>query len=111
MLMSELRADLSRLSSAEDFFDYFGLSFDARVLAASRLHILKRFHDYLSRVEALEILSDAAQRDEYRAQLARAYADFAFGLTSASRNHPRIPSMRGTFVALSSVRLPKTRPF
>jgi hypothetical protein len=59
--MSQLWRDLADLSSAEDFFAYFDLTFDPKVMAVSRLPILKRFHDNLSRVDGLESLDDPAR--------------------------------------------------
>lgn len=43
----DLRDELEELSGAEEFLDYFGISFDKRVVQVNRLHILQRFHDYL----------------------------------------------------------------
>lgn len=60
------------LSSAEEFLDYFGIAFDARVVEVNRLHILQRYHDYLAKQEAGKTPGYAA----YRAWLVRAYEDF-----------------------------------
>ena len=73
--MSQFWRDLADLSSAEDFFAYFDLTFDPKVMAVRRLHILKRFHDNLSRVDGLELLDVKATRDVYRRQLADAYCE------------------------------------
>lgn len=45
--MPSLTDRLKALSSAEDFFVFFGLPFDERVVQVNRLHILKRFYQYL----------------------------------------------------------------
>ncbi len=64
------------LVSAEDFLEFFAVPFDPAVVHVNRLHILQRFHDYLAR-QARDLPEDeAAQRDIYRAWLARAYEDF-----------------------------------
>jgi len=102
--MSERLRDLADLSSAEDFFAYFDLAFDPKVMAVSRLHILKRFHDNLSRVDGLQSLDDPATRDIYRRQLADAYCEFAAGVTPAAPAFPGLGRMGGGFVALSNVR-------
>jgi len=104
--MSALSNDLAKLSSAEDFFAYFDVDFDTRVMAASRLHILKRFHDNLSLVGELELLDDDKKRCIYRAELVRAYTDFAASSALAQRVFPGLRHARGAFVALSSLRLP-----
>ena len=41
--------DLENLESAEEFLDYFGLEYDAGIVQVNRLHILQRFHDYLTK--------------------------------------------------------------
>lgn len=73
MLATTLRQELAELSSAEDFLNYFAIDFDPAVVETSRLHILKRFHDYL---KAEGVMSEAEERDRYAALLQRAYQDF-----------------------------------
>lgn len=65
----ELERTLADLESAEDILQHFCIDFDAQVVHASRLHILKRFHDYLAH-------SGAHDMAAVRACLARAYDDF-----------------------------------
>ena len=64
--------DLADLASAEDFLDYFGIAFDARVVQVNRLHILQRYHDYLAKQEA----GKAPEYAAWRGWLLRAYEDF-----------------------------------
>lgn len=70
---------LDELSSAEDFLEYFGIAFDARVVQVNRLHIMQRYHDYLANGESglaeCEGNDDARSRI-YRLLLERAYLDF-----------------------------------
>jgi nitrogenase-stabilizing/protective protein len=108
--MTKLADEMKSLSSAEDFFDFFGLEFEPRVLAASRLHILKRFHDNLSKIEALDDMDEAAQRAAHREQLKLAYVDFATNAQLTRQLAAEAHRMRGAFVALSSVRLPMRTP-
>lgn len=72
--MSTLDDDLLELESAEDFFDYFAVPYDRAVVQVNRLHILQRFHDYITRLVLPP--DDAGWRAAYRDALARAYADF-----------------------------------
>jgi nitrogenase-stabilizing/protective protein len=67
---------LQALSSAEDFLRHFGVPFDEHVLQVNRLHILKRFYQYLNQGDAAAGLDDAAQFGRYHDLLARAYQDF-----------------------------------
>ncbi len=64
--------DLDDLESAEDFLNYFEIPFDATVVHVNRLHILQRYHDYLSKQEA----GKAPDFEAYRKWLTLAYEDF-----------------------------------
>lgn len=105
--MSALIKELEGLSSAEEFFAHFDVAYEPRILAACRLHILKRFHDYLDGIAGLDQLDDAAKRAVYRDQLQRAYADFTNGPALRQDAFPRLARMKGAFIALSAVRLPQ----
>jgi len=67
---------MKALSSAEEFLDFFGVSFDPKVVQVNRLHILKRFYQYLHRAEGLAELDDVAMFRRYRELLTQAYQDF-----------------------------------
>ena len=81
----KLERDLSELTDAEDFLEYFEISHDARVVDVSRLHILKRFHDYLKQVKPSGHETAAALRALYKRLLERAYQDFAHSSPSAEK--------------------------
>lgn len=74
--MDSLIQRLKALSSAEDFLKFFGLSYDERVVHVNRLHILKRFYQYLHTTEGLTGLDEVEMFRRYRELLARAYQDF-----------------------------------
>ena len=65
---------LSKLSSAEDFFRFLNLPFDPAVLNVARLHILRRMGDNLRQAAAEP--DEAKARAYFRAHLERAYEDF-----------------------------------
>jgi len=74
--MNELTQRLRELSSAEDFLDFFAVPFDLQVVNVSRLHILKRFFQYIRQEPNLPEDKDQALYQCYRALLVRAYEDF-----------------------------------
>ena len=74
--MDSLIHRLKALSSAEDFLQFFGLSYDERIVHVNRLHILKRFYQYLHTTEGLSGLDEVETFRRYRELLARAYQDF-----------------------------------
>jgi nitrogenase-stabilizing/protective protein len=65
---------LTKLSSAEDYFRFLGVSYDPAVLNVARLHILRRMGDNLR--EAGIEPDETKARAYFRAHLERAYQDF-----------------------------------
>jgi nitrogenase-stabilizing/protective protein len=69
--------DLCRLSTAEDFFTYLGVTFEPKVLNVARLHILRRMGDRLKGDGSSgPPPDDEGARTRYRAHLQAAYDDF-----------------------------------
>jgi nitrogenase-stabilizing/protective protein len=68
--------EIEDMESAEDFLQYFELEYDATVVHVNRLHILQRFHDYLSKGGENIPEDETSKRAVYRQLLARAYHDF-----------------------------------
>jgi len=67
---------LKALSSANEFLDFFGIDYDERIVHVNRLHILKRFYQYLHRAEGLDPTNEVEMFRRYREMLDRAYTDF-----------------------------------
>lgn len=75
--MEDFLTRLKALSSAEDFLHFFGVPFDPAVVNVSRLHILKRFFQYLRQQSAdMPQDNEVAMFTAYRSLLVQAYADF-----------------------------------
>jgi nitrogenase-stabilizing/protective protein len=68
--------DIDSLESAEDFLDYFQLEYDAKVVQVNRLHILQRFHNYLSQGAETIPDDDDAKYAVYKRLMSQAYQDF-----------------------------------
>ena len=74
--MENFLQQLKALSSAEDFLQYFGVPFEQSVVNVSRLHILKRFFQYLRQETSLPQSDELQMFTVYRGLLVKAYADF-----------------------------------
>jgi nitrogenase-stabilizing/protective protein len=74
--MSEFLDTLKTLSTAEEFLDFMGVEYDPQVVRVNRLHILKRFHDYIGKAGLPGDLAEADIRPVYASHLAKAYSDF-----------------------------------
>lgn len=99
---------LEELSSAEDFLNYFGIPFEASVVHINRLHIMQRYHDYLSQSQAqLDEYEDneEALKAVYTTLLARAYQDFVES-DAKTEKVLKVYKMQGpqtTFVSVDSL--------
>lgn len=69
-------SQLRQLSAAEDFLQFFGVPHDMAVVNVSRLHILKRFYQYIRQEEQLPQDNEQALYQCYRGLLIKAYGDF-----------------------------------
>lgn len=103
-----LEEAMEELSSAEDFLNYFAISFDPAVVHVNRLHIMQRFHDYLNDSE--EIIESKESSEEalvavYKALLTRAYQDFvdSDALTEKVFKVFKMQGPQTTFVSVDSL--------
>ena len=74
-MMPNLTERLKTLSSAEDFLNFFGVPYEESVVHVSRLHILKRFFQYIRQEQGMP-KDEPALFACYRALLTKAYGDF-----------------------------------
>jgi nitrogenase-stabilizing/protective protein len=74
--MDDLDLKLSKLSAAEEFFAALGVPYEQSVMNVNRLHILKRFYQYLRQEKDLDGLAEDAMYQRYRSLLLKAYQDF-----------------------------------
>lgn len=113
--MNDLTTRLKGLSSANEFLDFFGIAYDERVVNVNRLHILKRFYQYLHRAEGLGSLDELGLFTRYRELLARAYQDFVHSDAATEKvfkvfqdvdgtQHVQVSSLRDSLAARRSAR-------
>ena len=74
--MSDFLNSLQKLSSAEEFFSALKVDYDPPVVKVNRLHILKRFNDYLAAAGLPGDKDDATLSVLYAEHLTKAYNDF-----------------------------------
>ena len=74
--MDGLIQKLKALSSANEFLEFFGVEYDEAVVHVNRLHILKRFYQYLRSEQGVAEGDEGIVYARYRGLLARAYDDF-----------------------------------
>jgi len=68
-------AEFNQLTDAEQFFEFFDLPYDAKIVNVNRLHILQKFSQLIKQLDGVE-LSETQQLNQYRSALQQAYALF-----------------------------------
>ena len=66
-----------QLSDAEEYFEFFQLPYDQKVINVNRLHILKKFSEFIQQIdENNSELSNSEKLSIYRDALEQAYQIF-----------------------------------
>ncbi len=66
-----------QLVDAEEFFQYFELDYDQKFVNVNRLHILKKFSQFMQEIdENYPEISDVDRLSKYREALEKAYVIF-----------------------------------
>ncbi|WP_341674863.1 nitrogenase-stabilizing/protective protein NifW [Niveibacterium sp. SC-1] len=104
--MNEFNQRLAKLSSAEDFLHFFALDYDESVVNVNRLHILKRFYQYLRADGEIAAMSnEVTLYTRYRGLLAHAYEDFVKSTPAREKVFKVFQDAEGTQrVSLDSLR-------
>lgn len=67
----------NRLVDAEEYFDFFQMPYDQEVVNVNRLHILKKFSQFIKQIdENYTDLSSSDKLSKYREALEQAYQVF-----------------------------------
>lgn len=102
--MNALISHLKQLSAAEDFLNFFGLPYDQAVLNVSRLHILKRFYQYMRQEAGLDGLDEVEMYRRLRTLLAQSYADFVVSTPAREKVFKVLQNAHSTSVSLDALR-------
>jgi nitrogenase-stabilizing/protective protein len=102
--MNTLIQQLTQLSAAEDFLNFFGLPYEEPVLNVSRLHILKRFYQYMRQEPGLDGLDEIKMYKRLRLLLSRSYADFVDSTPAREKVFKVLQNANSKSVSLDSLR-------
>lgn len=99
-----LEDELDELESAEDFLQYFELPYDTRVVHVNRLHILQRFHDYITQAGDAIPEEELPKKLIYSKLLKQAYDDFVTSSAQDEKVFKVFKTAEGTaFVGLDQI--------
>jgi len=111
--MNDTLAELAKLSAAEEFFAFLCVPYEPAVVHINRLHILKRFNQYLRTTQPDVMgLDGDAQYAACRRLLVRAYEDFVRSTPAQEKVFKVFQDADGAQVGLDSLRstLPSRNP-
>lgn len=75
--MTQTLSQFDQLVDAEEYFEFFKLPYDSQIVNVNRLHILKKFSQYIQEIDASSpALSEEDKLSQYRAALQQAYEVF-----------------------------------
>lgn len=74
--MTATLSEFKKLVDAEDYFKFFELAYDQQIVNVNRLHILKKFAQYIEEVDSKPELSEVEKLNQYRDALQKAYEVF-----------------------------------
>ncbi|MBI1209022.1 MAG: nitrogen fixation protein NifW [Azospirillum sp.] len=104
--MRQLQQEMAGLSTAEEFLDHFAIAYERRVVDVNRLHILKRFHDYLDAEGEFDGFDEEACRAICSGLLLRAYLDFVESDAITEKVFKVHQDQANRYVPLTSLGLP-----
>jgi nitrogenase-stabilizing/protective protein len=103
--MTDILETLSTLSAAEEFFAALDVPYEPAVVHVSRLHILKRFNQYLrTRKPPVAELPPGEKREACAELLRRAYEDFVRSTPAQEKVFKVFQDADGQQVGLDSLR-------
>jgi nitrogenase-stabilizing/protective protein len=102
--MNTLAQRLTQLSAAEEFLEFFGIPYEQSVLNVSRLHILKRFYQYMRQERGLDALDELDMFKRLRTLLAQAYGDFVRSTPAKEKVFKVLQNAESKSVSVDSLR-------
>lgn len=74
--MSGTLAEFNQLVNAEEYLEFFGITYDPQFVNVNRLHILQKFSALIKAIDIEAPLTESAKLERYRVALQQAYDTF-----------------------------------
>lgn len=74
-MMGRTLAEFNQLTDAEQFFKFFDLPYDSKIVNVNRLHILQKFSRLIKQIDPTE-LDEAETLNQYQLALQQSYILF-----------------------------------
>lgn len=76
--------EFKKITDTEDFFDFFDLEFDERLVNSKRFHIMKKFGELVDKAVGHDMGSDKKLLEYYRFSLLTVYKNFENGYSPSA---------------------------
>jgi nitrogenase-stabilizing/protective protein len=77
-------AEFQKITDTEDFFDFFDLEYDERLVNAKRFHIMKKFGELVDKSKGHDMGSDDKLLEFYKFALITVYKNFENGYSPSA---------------------------
>jgi nitrogenase-stabilizing/protective protein len=74
--MTKTIEEFKKLTDAEEYFKFFELDYDPKLVNVNRLHILKKFSQFISEIDSNSELTNEEKLNQYSLALQQAYQTF-----------------------------------
>ncbi|AUS99002.1 nitrogenase stabilizing/protective protein [Nostoc sp. CENA543] len=74
--MTKTIEEFKKLTDAEEYFKFFELEYDPKLVNVNRLHILKKFSQLISEIDSNSELTNEEKLNQYSLALQQAYQTF-----------------------------------
>lgn len=95
---------IEAFSAAEEFFEFFGIAYRPEVVHVNRLHILKRFNQYLARSPIPDDMDETSAWNLCKQYLTQAHDDFVKSNAAQEKVFKVFQDQEGKSVSLDSLK-------
>ncbi len=76
--------EFEALTDTEEYFDFFDLEYDERLVYVKRFHIMKKYGEMIEKAQEQENMSDEKKLDFYKFSLISVYKNFENGYSPSA---------------------------
>lgn len=76
--------EFNTLTDTEEYFDFFDLDYDERLLYVKRFHILKKYGEMIAKAQEENLMSDEKKLEFYKFALITVYKNFENGYSPSA---------------------------
>lgn len=102
--MNPVLQSIEGFSSAEEFLDFFGIPYQADVVHVNRLHIMKRFGQYLNRTPIPDEMDEETAFETCKQFLTQAHDDFVKSNAAQEKVFKVFQEQDGKSISLTSMK-------